>query len=165
MPKGRFWMGKCESGETSMNDLSDMMVGTPRRGVRTAQRAVRTLQQIQRAQIVAWLIEAATAKRNHESPAILQPSGIDPPFAPRKKIVSERKRIRVFVFEHHRGLMRIPSMLRSERRRAQHIQTPMHLCLDFFSVLSQRMVKTGRKFDRQLMRSRGHDCFGNLHRS
>src|SRR5205809_4924154 len=24
MPKGRFWMGKCESDETSMNDLSDI---------------------------------------------------------------------------------------------------------------------------------------------
>src|SRR4029453_2115943 len=24
MPKGRFWMGKCESGEMSMNDLSDI---------------------------------------------------------------------------------------------------------------------------------------------
>src|SRR4029077_7392130 len=24
MPKGRFWMGKCESCETSTNDLSDM---------------------------------------------------------------------------------------------------------------------------------------------
>src|SRR5213083_726446 len=70
MPKGRFWMGKCESGETSMNDLSDMMAGTPRRGVRIAQRAVRTLQQIQCAQIFPWLIEAATAKRYNKSPAI-----------------------------------------------------------------------------------------------
>src|SRR5206468_10929414 len=122
MPKGRFWMGKCESGETSMNDLSDMMAGTPRRGVRIAQRAVRTLQQIQCAQIFAWLIEAATAKRYNKSPAILQPFGLDPPFAPPKKIVSEGKRLYVFVFEHRRGLIRIPSMLGSKRRRPQHVQ-------------------------------------------
>src|SRR5436305_6020337 len=163
MPKGRFWMGKCESGETSMNDLSDMMAGTTRRGVRIAQRAVRTLQQIQCAQIFAWLIEAATAKRYNKSPAILQPFGLDPPFAPRKKIVSERKRLHIFVFEHHRSLIRIPTMLGSKHRRAQYVQETVHLCLDFFSVLPERMVKTGRKLDRQLMRRRRHHCFGNLH--
>src|SRR6266487_867063 len=141
MPKGRFWMGKCELGETWMNDWSDIrgIVGrfyeTP-----TRWRLTQTpLQQIQRAQIVARLIEAATAKRHHELPAILQPFNVDSPFTPCKKIVSERKRIHIFVFEHHRGLIRIPSMLRSQHRRAQHIQETVHLCLDFFSVLSQRM--------------------------
>src|SRR4029453_3536276 len=154
MPKGRFWMGKCESGATSMNDLSDMMVGTPRSGVRTAQRAVRTLQQIQCAQIVARLIEAATAERHNESAAILQAFGIDPPFAPRKKIVSERKRIHIFVFEHGRGLICIPLMLGSQHRSAQHIQKTVHLCLNFLSVLSQRMVQTSCKLDSQLIGSR-----------
>jgi len=67
------------------DDLSDMMVGTPRRGIRTAQRAVRTLQQIQCTQIFARFIEAATAERHNESAAILQAFGVDPPFAPRKK--------------------------------------------------------------------------------
>src|SRR5215468_4373201 len=85
MPNGRFWIGKCESCETSMNDFSDMMVGTPRRGVRTAQRAVPTLQQIQGAQILARLIEAAAAKRHNESPAVLQTFGVDSPFAPRSE--------------------------------------------------------------------------------
>jgi len=40
-----------------MNELSGMMVRTPRCGVQTAQRAVATLQQIQRAQILARQLE------------------------------------------------------------------------------------------------------------
>src|SRR6185437_3734019 len=108
--------GKCESGETSINDFSDIgpIVG---RLIRSRQRAhawgfpsmslgarrlpfvnpetfgadIDALQQIQRAQIIAWLIEAATAKRHNESATILQAFGVDPPLAPRKKIVGERK--------------------------------------------------------------------------
>jgi hypothetical protein len=70
---------------------------SPARIIRTAQRAARILQQIQRAQIIARLIEAATAKRDHESAAILQAFGVEPPLTPGKKIVGERKRIRIFV--------------------------------------------------------------------
>src|SRR6266550_8086205 len=116
-------MGKCESVETSMNDFSDIrgIVGrfceTPT-GWRLAQTP---LQPIQRAQIITRLIEAATAKRCNESAAILQPFGVDPPLAPRKKIVGERKRIRIFIVEHDRGLIRVPPMLRSEHSRAEHV--------------------------------------------
>ena len=56
-------------------------------------------------------------------------------------------------------------MLRSQHRRAQHIQKTVHLCFDFLPVLSQRMVETGCKLEWQLMRSRGYQRFSNLHRS
>src|SRR4029450_10422219 len=68
-------------------------------------------------------------------------------------------------FEHHRGLICIPSLLASQRRSAQRIQETVHLCLNFLSILSQRMVETSCKLDRQLMRSRGYERFGNLHRT
>ena len=56
-------------------------------------------------------------------------------------------------------------MFRSQHRSAKHIQKTVHLCLNFLSVLSQRMMKASGKLDRQLMRSRSHERFGHLQRS
>src|SRR4030095_6834300 len=109
--------------------------------------------------------EAATAERYHESTTILEAFGIDLPFPPRKKIIGKRKGIDIFIFEHHCGLIGVPSMFGCQDGRAQHIQEAVHLCLDFLSVLAQRMMETGRKLDRQLMRSRSYQRLGNLHRS
>jgi hypothetical protein len=49
------------------------------------------LQQIQGAQIVARLVEATTAERRDESPAISQPFDVDLPLAPREKILGKGK--------------------------------------------------------------------------
>src|SRR5436190_18947690 len=75
-----------------------------------------TLQESECAQILARLIEAATAERYNESAPILQPFDLDAPFPPCKKILSERKRIHIFIVEHHLRLIRVPVILRSERR-------------------------------------------------
>src|SRR6266702_5901856 len=72
----------------------------------------------ERAQIFARLIEAATAERHHESSPVLQPFGVDLPFAPREKILGKGKRVGVFIFQHNRGLMCIPLMFRGQHRRA-----------------------------------------------
>src|SRR5262249_59361273 len=100
MPKGRFCMGKCESGETSMKDFSGM-IGTPRCSVRTAQRAVPILQKFQRSQIVARLIEAATTERPHEFAPVLQVFDVDLPVAPSEEIVGKPKLARIFILNRH----------------------------------------------------------------
>jgi hypothetical protein len=48
-----------------------------------------TLQQIERAQIVAGLIETATTERPHEFASVFQTFRVDFPIAPREKIVCE----------------------------------------------------------------------------
>src|SRR4029077_14240419 len=106
------------------------------------------------AQILLRLVEAATAKRRHEFPSISQPFEIDLPFAPREKIVGERKRIGIFILQHYRGLTYIPSMLRREDCSAEHIKKPVHLCFHFITKLPDRMMYPRRKLDRELMRSR-----------
>src|SRR5437016_5707018 len=153
MPKGRFCMGKCESGETSINDLSGM-AGTPRCGIRTAQRAVPTLQQIQSAQIVAWLIKTATAEGSDELASVLQPFDVDLPIAPREQIVGKRKRPRIFVIEHRHGLIGVPLMLRRKHCGPDHIEKSMHLGFHFVAKLPDWVMQPSGKFDRKLMRRR-----------
>src|SRR5512146_2592823 len=130
-------MGKCESGETSMNDSSGM-IETPRCGVPTAQRAVPTLQQIQSAQIVARLIEAATAERPHKFAPLLQAFGIDFAVTPSEEIVRKRKRARIFVVEHPHNLINVPSTFRRKNCGSEHIKKPVHLRFHFVSKLPDR---------------------------
>ena len=157
-------MGKCESGATSINDLSGM-VGTPRCSVRTAQRAVPTLQQIERAQIVARLIKAATAERPHEFPPVFQAFRIDFPIAPGEEIVGKRKRVRIFVLEHHYRLIDIPLMLRRKHCSSEHIEKSVHLRFHFIAKLPDWMMQPGRKLDREPIRTCRYQCAGDLRRS
>src|SRR5437016_4528061 len=164
MPKGRFCMGKCESGETSINDLSDM-AGTPRCGIRTAQRAVPTLQQIQSAQIVAWLIKTATAEGSDELASVLQPFDVDLPFAPREKIVGKRKRPRIFVLKHRHGLIGVPLMLRRKHCGPDHIEKSVHLRFHFVAKLPDWVMQPGGEFDREPIPAAGHKGKRDLRRS
>src|SRR5215471_18992294 len=163
MPKGRFWMGKCESGETSMKDFSGM-VRTPRCSVRTAQRAVPTLQQIERAQILARLIEAATAERSHKSAPVLEAFRIDFPVAPCEEIVGKRKRTRIFVVEHRHGLIGIPLMLRCKHCSSEHIEKSVHLRFHFVAELPDWMMQPRCKLDRELMCGRAQQRACDLRR-
>src|SRR5262245_3688471 len=163
MPKGRFCMGKYESGATSINDLSGM-VGTPRCGVPTAQRAVSTLQQIERAQIVTRLIKAATAERPHEFAPVLQTFRFDFPVAPGEEIVGKQKRARIFILEHRHRLIGVPLMLRRKHRSSEHIEKSMHLRFHFAAKLPNWMMQAGRKLDRELMRSCRYERTRDLRR-
>ena len=127
------------------------MVGTARCAVWTPQRGVPTLQQIQRAQIVSRLIEAATAERPHEFASALQAFRIDFPVAPRKEIVGKRKRARIFVLKHRHGVIGVPLMFRRKDCGSQHIEKSVHLRFHFVSKLPDWMMQPSRKLDRKLM--------------
>ena len=128
------------------------MVGTARCAVRRPQRGVPTLQQIQCAQIVAGLIEAATAERLYELAAVLQAFGIDFPIAPREEIIGERKRLRILVVEHRHSLIDVPSKFRCKDCGSQHVEKSVHLRVHFFSKLPDGMMQPGGKLDGELMR-------------
>ena len=135
------------------------MVETPRRSaspgrtIRTAQRAARILQQIQRPQIIARLIEAATAEGPDELAPVMQAVHTDFPVAPREEIVGKRKRARIFVLEHRHGLIGRPLMFRRKDCGSQHIEKSVHLRFHFVAKLPDWMMQPGRKLDRELMRS------------
>src|SRR6266487_4931079 len=166
MPKGRFCMGKCESGETSMNDLRGMVRtkktrsdGLGGRRTMTAGKPslleilAATLQQIERAQIVARLIKAATAERPHKFAPVLQAFRIDFPISPGEEIVGKRKRARIFILEHRHRLISVPLMLRRKHRGSQHIEESVHFGFHFVAKLPDWMMQPGCKLDRELMRS------------
>ena len=124
MPKGRFWMGKCESGETSMNDFCSIngrgdctaiarWVSFTRRGRFSVNCPYLT--GIRVAQIFAGLIEAATAKRYNESPPILQPFGIESAIRATKK---NRQRTKTNPHFRLRASSRFDSYPIDARRRA-----------------------------------------------
>src|SRR5436190_13520921 len=89
IPNGRFWIGKCESGATSINDFIVSFAGS-----------VPTLQKFQRPQIIARFIEAAAAQRGDQLAMRADPFRPDLPFAPGETIVRKRERSGVFVIEH-----------------------------------------------------------------
>src|ERR1700719_2407153 len=107
MPKGRFWIGKCESGATSINDFMAELR--------------KTLQEFQRAQIVARLIEAATAKRRNQLAPRRDLPGGDFAIAPGKDFVAERKGAGVFVVEHSSDVRFVPLMFERQHPRAENI--------------------------------------------
>src|SRR6478609_6913130 len=123
------------------------------------------LQKIQRAQIVARLIEAATAERSHEFAPVLEAFRIDFPVAPREEFVGKRKRARIFVLEHRHGLIGVPSMLRREDCSSQHIEKSVHLRFHFVAKLPNWMMQPSRKFDGKLMRSCRYQSARDLRRS
>ena len=141
------------------------MVGTARCAVRTPQRGVPTLQQIQSAQIVARLIEAATAERLHKFAPVLQAFRIDFPVAPCEEIVGKRKRARIFVLEHRHGLIGVPLMFRRKDCGSQHIEKSVHLRFHFVAKLPDWMMQPSRKLDRELMRSCRYQRACDLRRS
>src|SRR5436190_21182535 len=85
-----------------------------------------TLQETQLAQIVAWLIEAATTEGPNEFAAVLQEFDVDLPVAPHEEIVGKRKRSRIFVLEHRHGLIGVPLMLRREDGGSKHVEKSVH---------------------------------------
>src|SRR6478735_8093039 len=141
------------------------MVGTARWAVRTPQRGVPTLQQIQRAQIVARLIEAATAERLHEFAPVLQPFRIDFPVAPREEIVGKRKGARIFVLEHRYGLIGVPLMFRRKNCGSQHMKKSVHLRFHLVAKLADWVMQPSRKLDRKLMRRCCYQSVRDLRRS
>src|SRR5205814_440911 len=100
--------------------------------------------------------EATAAKRSHEFSPTIQPLDVDLPFAPAKKFGVERKRFWIFVLQHRGSLFFVPLMLSCQDGRTQHVEKPVHPGLHLFPVLPERMMQTGRKLDRDLMRRR-HD--------
>src|SRR5262245_1357854 len=99
-----------------------------------------TLQQIERAQILARLIKAATAERLHKFAAVLQAFCVDLPVAPCEEIVGKRKRPRIFVAEHCHRLIGIPLMLLCKYCGSEHVEKSMHLRFYFVAKLSDWMV-------------------------
>ena len=118
-----------------------------------------------RAQIVARLIEAATAERLHEFAPVLQAFRIDFPVAPREEIVGKRKRARIFVLEHRHGLIGLPLMFRRKDCGSQHIEKSVHLRFHFVSKLPDWMMQPSRKLDRELMRRCRYQSACDLRRS
>src|SRR5262245_10696451 len=114
------------------------------------------LKKSQSAQIVARLVEAATADRSDEFAPALQAFDINLPIAPREKVFGEGKRTRILVLEHHHGLICVPLMFRRKHCGPEHIEKSMHLRFYFVAKLADWMMQPGREFDRKLIRRRGY---------
>jgi hypothetical protein len=71
------------------------------------------LQKSQCTQIFARFIEAATAKRSHQSPACFDLVGRDFQLTPGKRIVAERKRGGIFVLTNGEAFSKLASPTRS----------------------------------------------------
>src|SRR3954463_13151195 len=97
IPNGRVWIGKCESGATSINDFIVSFAGS-----------VPTLQKFQRPQIIARLIEAAAAQRRNQLAMHADPFSPDFPFAPGETIFRKSESRGVFVIEHSNNLGLVP---------------------------------------------------------
>src|SRR5437762_9883576 len=98
------------------------------------------LQKPYRAQIFARFVEATAAEGSDEFPPILQPFDVDFPFAPREKFVGKGKRIRIFIFQHERGLPRVPFVFGRQYGCAEHIEKSVHLRFHFIAKHAERMM-------------------------
>src|SRR3954469_22579839 len=108
IPNGRFWIGKCESGATSINDFIVSFAGS-----------VPTLQKFQRPQIIARFIKAAAAQRRHQLAMRADPFRPDFPFPPGETIVRKSESSGIFVIEHSNNLGLVPMMLEREHACAE----------------------------------------------
>src|SRR3954469_15517029 len=118
IPNGRFWIGKCESGATSINDFIVSFAGS-----------VPTLQKFQRPQIIARFIKAAAAERRNQLAMRADPFSSNFPFAPGETIVRKSERRGIFVIEHSDDLGLVPMMLQREDAGAENVEEPVHLRL------------------------------------
>src|SRR2546429_8499049 len=130
-----------------------------------ASAAADALQESKRAQIFARLVEAATAKRGHKFSTRFDPVGRNFPFAPGKQYVVERKRFRIFVFEHGRDLAFIPTVLGRKHAGAEHVKKSVHFRVHFAAKLPDRMMQTRGEFNTNVMLCRADKSSRDLCRS
>src|SRR3954466_13229089 len=144
IPNGRFWIGKCESGATSINDFIVSFAGT-----------VPTLQKFQRPQIIARFIETAAAQRRNQLAMPTDPFSPDLPFAPGETIVRKSEGSGVFVIEHSNNLGLVPMMLEREHACAENVEEPVHLRLDTLVKKPDRVMQPRRELNRHVLIARG----------
>src|SRR5207244_9108622 len=80
--------------------------------------------------------------------------GGDFPFSPGKEVAVERKGAGIFIFQHFRCLLFIPLILGREYRRTEHIKEPVHFRFNFVPKLSDRMMQSRSKLDRDTLLGR-----------
>src|SRR5688500_4859736 len=118
IPNGRFWIGKCESGGTSIKDFISGRFGE-----------IPTLQEFQHPQILPRLIKAAAAKGGNQLAQLRNAASWNLPFTPGEAFLGKRERIRRFILEHLGGLFLAPVMFRRQHARTENIQEAVHLRL------------------------------------